>query len=567
MEHGPGGMVEVLAILAAAAVCVPLAGRLGLGSVLGYLIGGAAIGPWGLGIVSEVEDIRHLAEFGVVFLLFIIGIEMKPSRLWVMRRQVFGLGGLQVLITGVLLGSAAYVLGLSPPASVMIGLGLALSSTAMGLQLLAERGELASVHGRSAFAILLLQDLTVPVLLALVPLLADSGRAVGADVGVAVAEALVVLGLALGGGRLLLRPLLRTVARARSAELFTATALLIVLGMGVAMEQVGLSMAMGAFLAGLLLADSEFRHQVEGDIQPFRGLLLGLFFMGVGMTVDFGQLIAEAPLVLGLVAALLAVKTAVLVPLCHAFGLGWADAVRTGTLLSQGGEFAFVLFSFAAAQGVMPAAETQLLVLVVSLSMAVTPLVALVGGRLAKRLQPEPAATAPQAVADDHEGHVIIAGFGRVGRTVAALLQTCGRRYVAFDLDLVAVQSGRDDGLTVYYGDASRPEVLRAARAESAALLVVTMDDPHAVTRAVTQVRGQYPALKILARARDLAQSRALRECGATSAVPETLEASLQLAASALGATGVEAATVADVTEAYRADHYTPLTESVGDAR
>lgn len=567
MEHGPGGMIEVLAILAAAAICVPLAGRLGLGSVLGYLIGGAAIGPWGLGIVSEVEDIRHLAEFGVVFLLFIIGIEMKPSRLWVMRRQVFGLGGLQVLITGALLGGAAHALGLSAQASVMAGLGLALSSTAMGLQLLSERGEMASTYGRSAFAILLLQDLTVPVLLALVPLLADGGRTLGADLGVAVAEGLVVLGLVLGGGRLLLRPALRIVARARSAELFTATALLIVLGMGVAMERVGLSMAMGAFLAGLLLADSEFRHQIEGDIQPFRGLLLGLFFMGVGMTVDFGQLFAQAGVVLGLVVALLTVKAAVMVPLCRAFGLTWADSVRTAALLSQGGEFAFVLFSFATGHGVMPAEETQLLVLVVSLSMAVTPLMALVGGRIAKRLQPEPAATAPQAVADDHEGHVIIAGFGRVGRTVAAMLQACGRRYVAFDLDLAAVQAGRDDGLTVYYGDASRPEVLRAARAESAALLVVTMDDQHAVTRAVVQVRGQYPALKILARARDLAQSKALRSCGATSAVPETLEASLQLAASALGATGVDAATVSEVTDAYRADHYTPLTETVGESR
>lgn len=565
--NGAGGgsaLFELLVIMAAAALFVPLATRAGLSSILGYLAAGAAIGPWGLGLIGAVEEIRHVAEFGVVFLLFIIGIEMKPARLWIMRRQVFGLGGLQVMLSGIAIGGAGWLLGLPGPVAVVVGLGLALSSTAMGLQVLAERGELASTVGRASFAVLLLQDLMVPVLLTLTPLLAQTEVGPTGNLALAVAEAVLVLGAAVLAGRFLMRPLFRVVAAARSAEVFTATALLVVLGMALAMEHVGLSMALGAFLAGLLLAESEFRHQVEADIQPFRGLLLGLFFMAVGMTVDFGLMAERWAAVLGLVVGLMAVKAIILVPLFRAFGLGLPDAVKGAFLLAQGGEFAFVLFTYAVGVGTMPQATAQFLVLVVSLSMAATPFVAIAGARLAGRIAARrevPAEHPPKPVS--REGHVILCGFGRVGQTVARLLEATGRPYIAFDRDLDRVMQGRAAGMNVYFGDASRPEVLHAAHAADACLIVVTTDDPAATARAVAHIRHHFPRLTIHARARDLLQSSALRKAGASATVPETLEASLQLGAQVLGATGMAADDVTAALEDWRRDDYAALVQAV----
>ncbi|EKV31886.1 Glutathione-regulated potassium-efflux system protein KefB [Caenispirillum salinarum AK4] len=565
-----GGVVlDTLVIMGAAVVFVPLATRLGMSSILGYLAAGAAIGPWGLGFITEVEEIRHFSEFGVVFLLFIIGIEMKPARLWLMRRQVFGLGGAQVFITGAVIGLAGWLMGLTPPVALITGLGLALSSTAMGLQILAERGEVASTYGRAAFAVLLLQDLMVPVLLTLTPLLAQTNTALSADVGKAVAEAAVVLAGAVLVGRFLLRPLFRAVAKTRSAEVFTAMALLVVLGMALAMEHVGLSMALGAFVAGLLLAESEFRHQVEADIQPFRGLLLGLFFMAVGMSVDFGLLTESLLLVIALVFGLMAVKVLILLPLLRIGGLALPDALKGAALLGQGGEFAFVLFSFALGEGVMGQDVVQLLILVVSLSMALTPLVMLLGARAAGVLAARgeaPAETPPKPPAGK-EGHVIVCGFGRVGQTVARLLEDQGRAYIAFDRDLDRVMQGRSSGMNVYFGDASRAEVLHAAHASDARLVVVTTDDAAATARAVAQIHHHYPSLPIHARARDLGQSHTLRRYGATATVPETLESSLQLAASVLTATGLTAEAVTDVLETWRADDYRALREAVDAVR
>lgn len=565
METGGTLLRDALVIMAAAVVFVPMAAKLRFSSVLGYLVAGAIIGPWGLSFITEVEDTRHFAEFGVVFLLFIIGIEMKPARLWLMRRQVFGLGGLQVMLTGALLTAAGWLMGLTPSVALVAGMGLALSSTAMGLQILAERREMASVAGRSAFSVLLLQDLMVPVLLTLTPLLAETGRGLPADVGLAVAEAAGVLIGALLVGRYLLRPVLRLVASARSAEVFTATALLVVLGMAYAMEHVGLSMALGAFVAGLLLAESEFRHQIEADIQPFRGLLLGLFFMAVGMSVDFGLMAEHWALVIALVVGLMAVKVAILVPLMRAFGLQWPDAVKAGSLLGQGGEFAFVLFSFAVTHQAMPEETSQLLILVVSISMALTPFVTQGGARVAAALQArhETAVEAPPKPPAGPEGHVIVCGFGRVGQTVARMLEHAGRPYVAFDRDLERVMKGRTDGMNVYFGDASRAEVLHAAHAADACLVVVTTDDAAATARTVSQIRHHFPDLPIHARARDLKQSDQLRTAGASATVPEALEASLRLGALSLSATGVDDDTVADVLDTWRRDDYAVLSETV----
>lgn len=559
-------LLDILLIMAAAVVFVPLARRARLSSILGYLIAGAAIGPWGLGVVTEVEDIRHLAEFGVVLLLFIIGIELKPQRLWTMRRQVFGLGGLQVVLSGTVLALAAWALGLPGPAAIVGGFGLALSSTAMGLQLLSERNEMGSVHGRATFAILLLQDLMVPVLLTLTPLLAETGRGVPADIGFAVIEAAAVLAGAGLAGRFLIGPLFRAVAATRSAEVFTATALLVVLGMAWAMEHVGLSMALGAFVAGLLLANSEFRHQVEADIQPFRGLLLGLFFMGVGMSVDFGLMTEHGAAVIGVVVGLMVVKALLLLPLVRLFGLAFGDAIRAAFLLAQGGEFAFVLFSFATTVDAMDEGTAQFLILAVALSMALTPFVATAGARLAARVSrhPPPPETPPRP--ESRDGHVIICGFGRVGETVARMLEQAGRPYIAFDLDMERVQEARKAGMNVYYGDASRAQVLEAAHADHAALVVVTTDTSAATARIVAQIRHYYPDLPIYARARDPRHSRMLRHQGATATVPETLEASLQLGGIVLASTGMAAEEVAALLEGWRRDEYAPLLEAVSSA-
>lgn len=561
MHDTPTDLSRLLILIAAAVVFVPVARRLGIGSVLGYLAAGAAIGPWVLGLVTDVETIRHVAEFGVVFLLFLIGIEMKPRRLWTMRRQVFGMGGAQVLLTGGVLGLIAWMMDVPPNTAVIVGLGLALSSTAMGLQVLAERRELNSTAGRATFAVLLLQDLSVPVLLTLVPLLGQEASHLGGDIGMAVLKAGGILAAALIGGRFLLRPVLRLVARARTAEVFTAFALLIVLGMAWLMEHAGLSMALGAFLAGLLLADSEFRHQVEADILPFRGLLLGLFFMAVGMGIDFGLLAADWPRVLAVVGGLIVLKALIMAPLARLFGLSGPDAVKSAGLLAQSGEFAFVLFSYAVAEAVIADEVAQLLVLAVSLSMALTPPTVALAARLASWLgaSADPRSDGDTPTLDEGDGHVIIAGFGRVGQTVAALLHSAGRPYVAFDLDLDKVREGREHGFHVYFGDASRPEVLRAAHADRAAVVTVTMDDAAAVARTVAQIRMQHPELPIHARARDLSHGRSLRGAGATASVPETLEASLYLGQSTLTACGVDVDTIRDVVGTFRDNDYAEL--------
>jgi monovalent cation:proton antiporter-2 (CPA2) family protein len=527
--------IDILALLAGAVLCVTLFQRLGLGSVLGYLVAGLAIGPWGIGMFTEGEDLLHFAELGVVFLLFLIGIELKPSRLWLMRKDVFGLGTAQMTVTGWTMAAIAWGVGLPPDAAIIVGFGLALSSTAIGLQLLADRGEFGRRHGRASFGILLFQDLAVVPLLVLVSLLSAKSSAGGWQ------ETAMHVGLALGAlvlvvvvGHFLLSPLYRAVAGARNQEVFAALSLLIVLGVAFLMEEVGLSMAMGAFLAGLLMAESEFRHQIVADIEPFRGFLLGLFFMAVGMSIDIGAAMDNGLLVVGLVVGLLALKGLLLLALAWVMGVGRDNAIRVAVLLCQGGEFGFVLFTLAAQTGLIDLATAQLLILVISLTMALTPLMV----KLLPLLLP---ATPDQSLSSlgpkraeqqpGGGGHVIIAGYGRVGQTIVRMLEATGTPYRALDLHAQRVAQARQSGQDVYYGDASRAEVLRAAGLDDARAVIVTLDQVEAAERATAAVRRLRPDVPIFARARDPVHVADLMRHGVTGSVAEALESSLQLGA------------------------------------
>ena len=456
---------DILVLLAAAIIAVPVFQRLGLGSVLGYLTAGAVVGPWGLGFIDQTVEIRHIAEFGVVFLLFIIGIELKPARLWAMRRMVFGLGTAQVMVTGLAIAGLALLFDQSLKIAVIIGFGLALSSTAFGLQILTERGEMGTVHGHTAFSVLLLQDLAVVPLLTLVSLLAaDTTLLEGIEF--AILDAVLVIALVILVGRFLLSPVLRLVVTSRTAELFTVAAVFSVLGTAWLMEEVGLSLALGAFLAGLMMAESHYRHQVIADIEPFRGILLGLFFMGVGMSIDFGLLGRQGILIAGLVLGLLVIKSTIIWVLCRLMGIETPDATRVSLLLSQSGEFGFVLFGLGAISGVLTEDLFHTLTLLVALTMASTPLMANLGEYLSKRLT---RAVDRHDVSTDHidtgRPHVIIAGFGRVGRRVARILQAGKVPYLAIESDADRVLEGRRDGFSVFYGDASQVDVLKAAGA------------------------------------------------------------------------------------------------------
>ena len=532
-------LTDILALLAAAVVAVPLAQRLGLGSVIGYLVAGTVLGPSGLGVIEQVSEIRQFAEFGVVFLLFVIGIEMKPARLWVMRRWVFGLGLSQLLITGAALAGIAVTLGLALKTAIIAGFGLALSSTAFGLQLLIEKRELTSVTGRTSFAILLLQDLAVVPLLALVSLLSGGGALI-ASAGTAVLEAVLVIGTVVFAGRYLLNPLLDRVAASQNAEIFTAAAVLLVLGVAWLMELAGLSMALGAFLAGLMLAESHYRHQIEADIQPFRGILLGLFFMSVGMSINLGLLVDRPGLILALVAALMGIKALLAWGLCRLSGIDSGNATRVGLLLSQSGEFGFVLFSFATVSGVMPAPLFQTLLLIIALSMVTTPFIVALGDAwLRRRHDREPLTEPMPDNLREPQPDIIIAGFGRVGQRVAAILAAAQIRFVALDHDRAKVEQGRRKGFPVYFGDASRFDVLRSVGAERSRMIIVTLDEPQQTQRLVQIIREHYPSLPIHVRARDRAHCEDLRARGATTAISETLEASLRLGEYALTGSGV----------------------------
>lgn len=530
-------LIQATVFLAAAVIGVPLLKRLGLSSVLGYIVAGAAIGPWGLGLGGDVESVRDYAEIGIVMLLFLIGLELLPSRLWELRRSVFGLGAAQVAITGTVLGLGAWALGVTPGAAAIIGFGLALSSTAVGLQILIERKQLATPQGRAGFAVLLFQDLAVIPLLAVLPALAD--RSAGAVYFAGSYSPLVTVLLfaaVVAIGRYLLRPYFRTLAAAGSREVFTAGALLVVLAVGVFMHKLGISMALGAFVAGMLLADSEFRHEIEANIEPFKGLLLGLFFMAVGMSVNLG-LIGTAPLtVAGLVVALVVVKAAVVFTLARAFGQETAPAYAVAVVLSQGGEFAFVLFSLAAGEKLLPSGLADLLVAVVTISMLTTPLLINLLRCLPQRKQP---AANEGAAPPDEENPVIIAGFGRFGQIVGRILATRGIPFTALDSDPEQLDFVTQFGEKAYFGDASRLELLRAARAERAAILVIAIDDIEASMKCAEIAKQHFAQLKIFARARNRLHAYRLLDLGITRVWRETFHSSADLAGRVLTELGL----------------------------
>jgi monovalent cation:proton antiporter-2 (CPA2) family protein len=527
-------LTDIIILLTAAVIAVPIFRLVGLGTVPGFLVAGMVVGPSALGLIDNAAEIGHLAELGVVLLLFVIGIELKPARLWLMRRMVFGLGSLQVVITGALIAALVYlVFDVALRTAILIGPALALSSTAFVLQLLTEQKMLTSAYGRSAIAVLLFQDLAVVPLLALASLLTVADLSIEEDIGLALFEALVILALIILGGRFLLQPVLQRVVRYGSPEIFTASAVLLVLGTAVLMAHIGLSMAMGAFVAGLLVADSEFRHQVTAEIEPFRGLLLGLFFMSMGMSLELEQFFAAPLVCIGLVLLLMLTKILLLWPLARMFGHPGGTASAIALLLAQSGEFALVLFAVAFDSALLDEALFQQLLVVVVLSMLATPPVAGLAYRLAVTRRSESVESefvAREAAAEP----IVIVGFGRVGRRVGRILEMREVPYVAVDRDAGTVKRERSAGRPVFYGDVRQPDVLKSLGVGDAGLIIITMDDFRAAERLVSYLHRSFPQLDIVVRGHDLEHCRSLTAQGARLAVSENLEASIALAYAAL---------------------------------
>jgi glutathione-regulated potassium-efflux system ancillary protein KefC/glutathione-regulated potassium-efflux system protein KefB len=534
-------LASVAVFLAATVLAVPLFRKIGLGSVLGYLAAGIALGPWGLKVVADSEGVLHIAEFGVVMLLFVIGLELQPSRLRAMRKAVFGVGAMQVAATSLIFGLICRALGLSTAASVIVGFALSLSSTPLVLQLLAERHQLNTQHGRSAFAILLFQDIAVMPMLAILPLLGGT-RADEAWLTTLLngAESLAVLLLFIFGGRFVLRPVLRVVAETRVTEAFTAAALLVVIGTALLFATVGLSMALGAFVAGLLLADSEYRHELEADIEPFKGLLLGLFFMSVGMTANLGLLTLYPGRIAGLVVGLLAIKFVLLWIIGRLSNHNHESSRGMAFALPQAGEFGFVLFSLSVANGIMERSLADTLVIVVTISMIASPLLMMLQAWIEPKLQP--ANTRSYDLIESHESRVIIAGFGRFGQIVARVLRMRRIQFTALESDVTQVDFVRRFGNKVYYGDASRREVLEAAGAARAEVFVLAIDDIELSMRTAAVVRRHFPHLRVLARARNRQHAIRLLDLDIRYVIRETYLSSLDLARHALEGLGMSRA-------------------------
>ncbi|AUU88029.1 glutathione-regulated potassium-efflux system protein KefB [Enterobacteriaceae bacterium ENNIH3] len=523
--------------LFAAVVAVPLAARLGIGAVLGYLLAGIAIGPWGLGFISDVDEILHFSELGVVFLMFIIGLELNPSKLWALRRSIFCVGAAQVLMSAAVLAGLLMLTQFSWQAAVIGGIGLAMSSTAMALQLMREKGMNRSESGQLGFSVLLFQDLAVIPALALVPLLAGNGDDHPDWVKIGI-KVLVFAGV-LVGGRYLLRPVFRFIAASGVREVFTAATLLLVLGSALFMDALGLSMALGTFIAGVLLAESEYRHELEIAIDPFKGLLLGLFFISVGMALNLGVLYTHLLWVLASVAVLVAVKTGVLYSLARIYGLRSSERMQFAGVLSQGGEFAFVLFSSASSQRLFHNDQMALLLVTVTLSMMTTPaLMKLIDKLLSRRFnQPEDEDEMPWV--DDDKPQVIVVGFGRFGQVIGRLLMANKMRITVLERDISAVNLMRKYGYKVYYGDATQLELLRSAGAEEAQSIVITCNDPEDTMKLVELCQQHFPQLKIMARARGRVEAHELLQVGVTQFSRETFSSALELGRKTLISVGM----------------------------
>jgi monovalent cation:proton antiporter-2 (CPA2) family protein len=542
---------ETAILLAAAIITVALFRFARLSSILGYVTAGLVIGPYGLNLIGDVGRISQASQFGIVLLLFVIGLELQPTRLWVMRRLVFGLGAAQVLLCTLLLSGAAFMLGQRTAAAWVIGFGLSLSSTPLVLQLLAERGQLRAQHGRAAFAILLFQDLAVLPAIAVLPLLRPHAPHAMGGAWLALLKLLGVIVIVLiAGGRIVLRPALRIVAKVQVSEVFTAAALLLVLMTTLLADRIGLSASLGAFIAGVLLADSEFRHELEADLEPFKGLLLGLFFISVGMSANLGMLRSEPLTLLGVTAGFLAIKVVAIYALGKLARFRRGSASRLGFALPTGGEFAFVLFTLAARERLLDASTADLLILAVTLSMLIGPLLLLAHEAVLRRwLDRE---RRPFDTFEVSDVPVIIAGFGRFGQIVARVLRVKGRSFTALDSSQTSVDFVRRFGNEVYYGDASRLDMLRAAGADSARVLVLAIDDVDASVRAATLVREQFPHLRIFARARNRQHAFALMDAGVTDVIRETYAGSLEMAAAVLEALGETPAAAREAVRRFR---------------
>lgn len=547
-------LIALLVFLVAAVVAVPLARRSGLGAVLGYLLAGAAIGPFALRLVTDVESILHFSEFGVVLMMFVIGLELEPRKLWALRRSIFGYGGAQLAACALVIGGAAALAGASWQVALVAGLGLALSSTAIALATLTERNLFGTPAGAASFGILLFQDIAAIPMIALLPLLAvesAEGAGAGAAGWMAGVKAVAVIGAVVVGGRYLVRPALRFIARTDMREMFTAFALLLVVGIALMMDAVGLSMALGTFLAGVLLADSEYRHALEADLEPFKGLLLGLFFMAVGMSIDFAVLARSPGLVLGLVVAFVVAKTGVLVLLARRFAIARGQRLLFALLISQGGEFAFVVFGVAGGAGLLPRETEALLVLVVALSMVATPLLLLAYDQLvAPRLGGRRAR--PGETITPQDNPVLIAGFGRFGQIIGRLLYSQGIGVTVLDHDPDQIEFLRQYGFKIFYGDATRLDLLEAAGIARARILVVAIDGMDDSLQLIDRVRERYPELRIYARARHVSHIYQLKDRGVQLFEREMFEGSLRMGRSVLEGLGFDPAEARNVALRFR---------------
>ena len=545
MEH-TSWLSAALVYLAAAVLAVPLARLLGLGAIIGYLAAGIVIGPWGLKLVTDAQDILHFAEFGVVLMLFLVGLELEPRRLWTLRRPIFGWGSVQLFGSAALMVGVGLLAGADGRLALVAALGLALSSTAIGLAVLAERNLTPTSSGQSVLSVALLQDVAAIPILALLPLLAVSAAAPaasadGASAWLAAAKAIGVIAAIVFGGRLLLRPALRWIAGSATPEIFTAASLLLVVATAALMQSVGLSMALGAFLAGVLLAESEYRRELETDLEPFKGLLLGLFFMAVGMTIDFAVVLQQPGLIAALVVGFLALKALVLWGMARAMGLPVLERPVFIILLAQGGEFGFVVFQGAAQAGVISAGASSLLVATVALSMLLSPLLLVIADRvIAPRLQREVRAQgiAMPEISEPQDAPIVIAGFGRYGQIVGRMLFANGLKPTVLDHDAESIEAMRKFGWRVFYGDATRLDLLRTAGAGSARVLVLAIDDVGQSLKVAEIAREHFPQLTVVARARNVQHYYALRDLGVQLIERETLDSALMSARSVLETMG-----------------------------
>jgi glutathione-regulated potassium-efflux system ancillary protein KefC len=574
MEHAPTWLINSLIYLGAAVIAVPVSKALGLGSIIGYLAAGMAIGPWGLGLVTNVQDILHFAEFGVVLMLFLVGLELEPKRLWSLRRPIFGWGSAQVIACAAVLFIALWGASLLIPAvsaalggwktAMVAALGLALSSTAIALQVMGERNLLPTTSGQAGFSILLFQDVAAIPILALIPLLgltqSINQQANEASTGVDIAySAIKIIAIIVGiviGGRLLLRPIFRWIARSKTPEIFTAASLLLVVGIAALMLFVGLSMALGAFLAGVLLAESEYRRELETDIEPFKGLLLGLFFIAVGMSIDFSVIINSPWLIVGVLFAFIAIKFVVIYGITRLMNVPFQERPVLTLLLAQGGEFAFVVFQAAAGAKVFAPETASLLIGVVALSMLISPLILIAIDKLWLPRYVNCGVERPDEISEQQAAPIIIAGFGRYGQIVGRLLLAQDIPTTVLDHDAEMIETARSFGYRVFYGDATRLDLLRTAGAATAQILVVAVDDVEQSLAIVDLAKEHFPQLQLVVRARDATHWNKLRDRDVTLIQRELFESSLQSAGSVLELLGYAALDANRIVQLFRTHNF-----------